>query len=578
MNAMSSPPSPAALQHVKEEVAFQKATVSRLKRDILGVDRNSRRRYIRDFQEEFSRYEALSSFDDLLIACYKADIVYIGDYHALPASQEFAARLIREIASRSREVVLCLEMVYARSQRVLGRYMRGEIAEDEFLKAIRYDLDWGYDWGCYRKLFDAARDHAVDVFGIDCEPRSGFRYIRRRDAHAAACIAGIAARRPEAKIVVVVGESHLASDHLPRRVSGQLKKRDLEKRGVLVLQNVEEVYWQLAEQGLQQVDVVTLGPGRFCHFNASPIAKYEAYRQTLEGWKEDREDDESVDLTSTVYSMIDTILKFIKVDKFTYSMRLKGRSREFLVDFYPDVYSGMDTKEIRRLLRGHEFTTEETDEMLSHVAARGSCYIPRINAIVIGQFNMVHAGEEAAHFANLALKREIYGEAPREMPQHDLFYGGVIEEALGFFGSKLIDPSRNHFFETEFYQYYRKDRETIEKETPYTFEDFNAIIGFILLHKKFEQNYEKFDDVPAEITEGVRSEPRRANILIHELGYFLGQQIYDAYRAGILDRRTIARLFRQSFRQSGSALQTYLDLTEKVRSVTQGGPAAPPAS
>ena len=41
--------------------------------------------------------------------------------------------------------------------------------------------------------------------------------------------------------------------------------------------------------------------------------------------------------------------------------------------------------------------------------------------------------------------------------------------------------------------------ETIEASTPYSFEEFNAIIHFILLHKKFEQSYERYDAVPQEI-------------------------------------------------------------------------------
>lgn len=575
MSSLSPPSTPSP--QIREEIALQRATVARLKRDILGVDRNARKRYIRDFHDEFSRLEGLSSFDDLVVACYKADLVYIGDYHALPASQEFAARLLKEIAERSREVVLCVEMVHARSQRILDRFMAGEIGEAEFLRGIRYDLDWGYDWNSFRRLFEVAREHRLAVFGIDCEPRSGLRYIRKRDAHAAACVADIVQARPGAKIVCVIGESHLARNHLPRKVTANLKAKGFERRGVIVLQNLEEIYWQLAERGLEQVDVVTLGPDRFCHFNTGPLAKYEAYRRTIEVWKGDAEDQEDVDLTSTLYSMIDTILKFLRIDKYVHCMKRRGRCREFLVDAYPDVYSGLDEGELKHLLRGHKFTQEEVDEIAGHLAEMGSCYIPRINAILIGQMNVVHAGEEAAHFVNLALKGEIDDEAPREMPQHDLFYNGVLEEALGFFGSKLLDPSRNHFFETEFYQYYRKDRETIERETRYSYEDFSAIIHFILLHKKFEQNYAEYDEVPPEILAGIRAEPRRANILIHELGYFLGQQIHDAYRAGVLDRREIARLFRRSFRESGSALKTYLELTERVRPAIQGGSTPQPA-
>ena len=567
----SSAPSPSPLQ---EEIAFQRATVARLKREILGTDRHSHRRYIRDFQDEFSRLVEVASLDDLTIACYKADLIFIGDYHALPDSQAFAAWLIRDIAARSREVVLCLEMVYGRNQRTLDRYMRGEIGEAEFLKGIRYDLDWGYDWNSFRRLFDAAREHGLPVFGIDCEPRTGFRQIRRRDAYAASRLADIVERHPQARVVVVFGESHLARHHLPGRVTERLKRKGIEKRRIIVLQNLEEIYWQLAERGLLPADVVRLGPGRFCHFNASPIAKYEAYRSIIEAWNSDGEDDEQVDLTSTVYSMIDTILRFLAVDKYTHCVRRNGRCREFLVDVYPEVYSGMDTAELRRLLRGNQFGPEEIEEVMAHVGRNGSCYIPRINAIFIGRFSMVHAGEEAAHFVNLVLKREIYDAAPREMPRHDLFYGGVLEETLGFFGSKLIDPSRNHFFETEFYQYYRKDRETIESNTPYSYEEFTAIIDFILLHKKFEQEYGSYDEIPPALLEGIRADPARANVLIHELGYFLGQQIHDAYRAGILDRVQIGALFRRSFRKSGSALSVYFDLVEKVRPVASGGPPA----
>ncbi len=564
-----SPPSPG----VQEEIAFQKAAVARLKKEILGDDRtSSQRRYIREFHNEFRSFAEISSLDDLTIACYKSDIVYIGDYHALPAAQHFATWLLRDIASRSREVVLCLEMIYGRNQRTLDRFMRGEIPEEEFLKAIRYDLEWGYEWESFRGLFEVAREFGIDVFGIDCMPRTGFRFIRKRDAYAAARIADVVDRRPNAKVVVLVGESHLARSHLPGRVTANLKRRGFQKRSLIVLQNLEDIYWQLSERGLGRVDVVRLGPDRYCHFNASPIAKYEAYRHILEVWRGDAEEEGRIDLTSTVYSMIDTILRFLHVDKYSHCVRREKRCREFLVDVYPDVYSDLDVEDLRRMLRAHRFAAEDAEEVLGHVRRSGSCYIPRVNAIVIGQFNLVHAGEEAAHFVNQILKGEIYGGSPRRLPQHDLFYGGVLEEALAFFGSKLIDPGRNHFFETEFYQYYRKDREIIEKNTPYSFEEFNAIINFILLHKRFEREYQDHDDVPKEILDGIGSEPKRANVLIHELGYFLGQQMYDAYLGGLLSRKEILNLFRTSFAENDSALHAYLDLTGQVSPAIHGRP------
>src|SRR5262249_10591280 len=130
---------PAPAPQILEEIAFQKATVSRLRHEIGDVDRNSRRRYIREFHEDFESFEAPSSWDDLVMACFRADIIYIGDYHALPSAQEFAARLLAEVAERSGRMVLGMEMVFGRHQRALDQYLHGRMEEAAFLRTIRYE-------------------------------------------------------------------------------------------------------------------------------------------------------------------------------------------------------------------------------------------------------------------------------------------------------------------------------------------------------------------------------------------------------------------------------------------------------
>lgn len=564
--AGATPPSAQVL----EEVAFQRHAVSRLRREIHDVDRNGRRRYIREFHADYARAEEPSSWDDLVIACYKADIVLIGDYHALPESQQCAARLLEAVAERSTRTVLALEMVYGRHQRALDAYLRGDLAEEEFLRAVRYEMDWGYDWPSFRRLLDVARRHGMPVFGADCGPRSGFRSIRRRDRYAADRLAGILEAHPGSRLVVVFGESHLARGHLPLQLTRRLRKAGLEKRSVIVLQNLEEVAWRQAESGHAGAEVVRLAPDAWCVFNASPIAKYEAYRRLVETWNEE-EPDSPVDLTSTVHGIVDLILKFLRVDKFGCRIRFPDGRREPLVDLFPEVHSALEPEDLRAVLEGGGLDADGIAEVSEHVAREGSCYVPRLNAVFIGTMNLAHAGEEAGHFVNQALKGEILAFTPERLAQHDLFYTGVLEEALGFFGSKLVDPSRNHFFESDFYQYYRKDPAIIRAHTRYEPEEFNAIIDFVLLHKKFEQSYERYADVPVAILEGIRSGPVRANVLVHELGYFLGQQMHDAYRAGLLSRPEILELFRASFRESGSALRRYLDLTRQVAPVLRGG-------
>jgi len=545
---------------VSEEIAFHRRVVSLLKKEIAQVDRNASRQYIRRFTREFRGFSALSTWDDLIISCYKADLVYLGDYHALSSSQMFAARLLKEIASRSRHVILAVEMVYGRNQRALDQWLTGAIDEGEFKRKIRYDLEWGYDWEGFRAIFETARDYGLKVYGIDCPPRNGLRYIRKRDRYAAARIADIYAKHPTARVVVMIGESHLAEGHLPAAVREALAAVNLEKRSVRVLQNIEEIYWKLVAQGREHEDVVTLGNGTYCVFNASPIAKYESYRQTINRWRE-QEGEDAIDLTPTLHSMIDTILRFLGVDKYAHRVRQGDDGADLLVDLYPDVHASVDATHLRELLSGRRLSPALRSAVKERIARKGSCYIPRVNAILIGAFSLVQGGEEAAHFVNTALRGDVFRDARRARARPDLFYETVMQEALGFFGSKLIDPSRNHFFETKLYQYHRRDREFIEKNTEYSYEQYGRIIRFILMHKRFERAYRSHSKVPAELTEGIRTRSRREfSVLTHELGYYLGQQMYDGYHQGLIDRGAIRELYFRRFAKPGSALSAYLDL------------------
>jgi hypothetical protein len=263
--------------------------------------------------------------------------------------------------------------------------------------------------------------------------------------------------------------------------------------------------------------------------------------------------------------MIDTILKFLSIDKYRLCLRREGDCIEFLVDLYPEVYSGVDAGTFRSILSSNRFSRLEASEIRRQMARTGSCYVPRINSIFIGEFSLVHGGEEAAHFVNLALRGDVFRQESRLRRRADLFYASVMEEALGFFGSKLIDPSRNHFFETKLYEYHRKDPAFIEANTEYSYEKFRSIIDFILLHKRFERNYHTLDEVPPRLLEGIRTrDPRLFSVLTHELGYYLGHQMYEGFHRGIIGRDEIRELFRERFDAQGSALSRYLDLVARL--------------
>ena len=219
------------------------AALAGVEREIRTQDSTGRRKYLQDYTRAFRTYESVLDGEALKAAARAADILLIGDYHALPASQLFAASLLEERAQPAdRPVVLGVETIFARDQHVLDEWWRREISEREFRQRIRFDIDWGYDWGPFYALLVAAREHGEAIYGLDCMPREDLRKISARDRHAAHKIAEIRERHPRAVVLVLFGESHLAPAHLPREIRKQLPN----ERVLTVLQNVDALYWRAA--------------------------------------------------------------------------------------------------------------------------------------------------------------------------------------------------------------------------------------------------------------------------------------------------------------------------------------------
>ena len=114
------------------------AALAVVEREIRTQDSIGRRKYLQDYTRAFRTYESVLDGEALKAASRSADIVLIGDYHALPASQLFAASLLEERAQPAdRPVVLGVETIFARDQHVLDEWWRREISECEFRQRIR---------------------------------------------------------------------------------------------------------------------------------------------------------------------------------------------------------------------------------------------------------------------------------------------------------------------------------------------------------------------------------------------------------------------------------------------------------
>src|SRR5512146_2423274 len=371
--------------------AAQRHALAQVEREIRATDPHGRRKYLRDFTDAFQSYRSVLKAEQLQQMLTAADVVLVGDYHALPAAQRYAAGLLEELASCGRPLVLALEMVFVRDQHILDEWMCGQIDEQELRERIRFDADWGYAWLPYYELLEAGRRHARRICGLDCTPRNDLRKIVTRDRHAAAKLAEIREQHPDARIVVLIGESHLAPNHLPEL----LRQHRPADRVLTLLQNVDPLYW-LAAGERERVDAVLVHDDVACVFSATPLEKYESYRQCLDRWRQERA--AAPDFAPSIYNLVDALARFLNIERYSSH---NGTQPRFLVDMLPEVYC-REPGDIEAVLARKGAAAEEIKGVLARVEEGGSCFVPRLNAIFVSEWQLAHGAAQAARFLHWA--------------------------------------------------------------------------------------------------------------------------------------------------------------------------------
>ncbi len=540
--------------------AAQLHALAGVERLIRANDPNSRRKYLLDFTEAFRSYDEVLDPSGLHELLQKADVLLIGDYHALPNSQRFAASVIDQMARQTtRPIVVGLETVFSRDQHIINEWLDGEIEELELRDRIRFDSDWGYAWEPFSELLQQARTHAGAVYGLDCMPRQDLRKIGARDRHAAIKIAEMRRHHPDALIVVVFGESHLAPNHLPRLLAERLAG----ERVITLLQNVDALYWRAAGESHEHVDAVRVSDDVICVFNATPLEKYENYRLYLDRWS--CEGAAPPDLGPTIYNLITGLLHFLGMN--AYSPH-NSTQPKFLVDALPEVYCRQSDAMLRKLLCRRGVSEDDRKLLLQRAEVGGSVYLAHVNALYVRDFQMQQAAEEASRFLHHAcrgLPGRVNGHSPEPMQGVDLFYARALEHALGYFGSRVLYPSRPAVRESELYELYNDTAGEIAQRTGWGLEEFTLMLDFLTLHRGFERNPRRYRELPKQIEQGVQLTGEKLEYATRQLGYMLGSDLYDAYLEGAVTRRFLKALYLTHLEQPGTAAQTYFALVRKVR-------------
>lgn len=469
------------------------------------------KRYFLEYQREFPDYQSVSSLPELVRATEAASIVLCGDYHTLFEAQRAVLRLAQELYATGRPLVLALELLETRHQASVERYFAGTISEAQFLKAVRYQSQWGFQWSHYRPFFEFARSHGVRVVGLSPRRAKPKPSLKRRDTHAAKVLSQEAERNPGALVLALMGDLHLAGAHLPAEIRTRATKA---MPIVVVHQNREALYWKLAARKVEHEGLVLkLRQNVYCLMNTPPWLKLQSYLS----WMESGPVVGRLDLEEDFYLLAQNLLKYLK---------LEAR----IQDAYEIVW--------RKGPKQNTSLPEEIGNFVDVERKRVHLSSTDLNVATTQSAILVHA---------VLSKRKSNFRFPRQD-----FYSAVWAEALGYFGSKLANPLRKCHALLEF--------ERARQHDP--------VVRWV---GRFSKAVTTFLETGQFL--GV-SLPPRAVPLPRQVFYYraakcigqaLGDKLYEASVADRIPSKEVRSLFESAETNSRQAKALYLIWTRKLQ-------------
>jgi hypothetical protein len=134
----------------------------------------------------------------------------------------------------------------------------------------------------------------------------------------------------------------------------------------------------------------------------------------------------------------------------------------------------------------------------------------------------------------------------------DGFYARALEEALAFFGSKLVNPRRK-----------APHPSTLEHRRRASSEAERRVARLVLAHLALERG--RRDGAWGQLLAG--ADAAALNDVTHALGYMLGEKLWRAHVDGLLSKDEVRRLFVAPLEGDGVAAGRYFELSALLSSI-----------
>jgi len=423
-------------------------------------------KYAADFSAGLPTSFSKCKLGTLVEQILRSQIVLYGDFHTLAQSQRGLLRILRALVAKgkSSQMVVALEMLRHHDQQAIDEFLGQMISEEDFLLRIDYQHFWGFPWINYRVIFDLCRNHHIKIIGIN-SLNGGRDSLETRDRFASGVIRRHLAEHPGQRILCLVGEYHLAEQHLPKylRLAGTEEARagragTEEAKGsggqgpriLKIFNNIDQYYFDLEHDlsGLN-TEYLRLSDDSFCVLNTPPWIKWlsltmweELQEQHDVDWLDEQDEDDTYTESSFDYDY--TILSFAKkIAEF-----LAIQPKEAILD-HCSILSFPDFDDYLLLKSSLNIPDDYFESILERANIDGAYMLSQANQIIITKLSLNNLAECAGQFLQ-RMQSHFNDHAENAC---EAFYRRCLKFAAGMFASKVINPRRKAY-DVGFYKGY----------------------------------------------------------------------------------------------------------------------------
>ena len=398
----------------------------------IGPTPASIRQYEREYQRDFLRARPFKPISkDALISQIRATrVTFVADFHTFSQAQRTALRLMRDATRPGEKWFIGLEMIPVSCQSALDDFQVGKTDASAFHKQIQYESTWGFPWENYAPIFNWAREQKIRLIALNQPKRS----LYERDHKAAEIISETVAVSSSSRMIVLYGELHVSSMHLPACLSEVSRAKKFGKLSTLSIhQNYDKLYWELAAEKLEhEINAIQLKKDVFCVFSGTPWAKL----QSLINWAEGGSD--SADSAGSADSAHENSFDYLS------SMKEYGEVLAELLSMKAPTFEKLSVKTIQEadfvesLEKQKTLSKSELSLVRFTISSNQRIYIPQASVAYLGTPSLNGAAELSA----IHLLRSKSSCNHILKAQRDDFFRLLLENTFGFFGSLVINPHR----------------------------------------------------------------------------------------------------------------------------------------